>query len=199
LSQKQSTTQEQIVRLRQELEQADYSQAQDRNQGLSPTNPIEDFTKTFYNTLLLCLQDSAPIINLSPQDQANIRQWAALCPFEYGPEVYAARVMAHRIDTAWQSYAHPCEGSIPNTLARLPGKEEGLTVYPNPFVDKIMLEDSIHRIELYDMLGHCHYRQSHLQAPHSIDLSALPQGLYLLKTYNSQGKDMGQQKLLKSQ
>lgn len=139
-SQKEHSNQQEVLRIRQEVKEEALVQAQDRNQALNPQNPIEDFTKTFYSALLVWLQDSLPFENLTPQEQATVREWAALCPFEYGPEVYSARTIAHRLDTAWQSYVHPCEGSIPHTLARLQGTEEGLTAYPNPFVDELHLE-----------------------------------------------------------
>ncbi|MGC6470746.1 MAG: T9SS type A sorting domain-containing protein, partial [Flavobacteriales bacterium] len=192
VSQKQSSTQEHIVRLRQEIEQAHYAQAQDRNQGISPANPIEDFTKTFYSTLLVWLQDSAPFSQLSAQEQTTVRQWAALCPFEYGPEVYSARTIAHSLDTAWQSYAHPCEGNIPNTLARLQGTEEGLKAYPNPFVDELHIESSAQRLVFYDLRGREQHRQVLSNNTQAIRLDHLPIGIYLLKAYDEQGNQIDQ-------
>ena len=185
------------MRIRQEVKEEALAQAQDRNQALNPQNPIEGFTKTFYSTLLVWLQDSLPFENLTTQEQATVREWAALCPFEYGPEVYSARTIAHRIDTAWQSYAHPCEGDIPHTLARLPGTEEGLKAYPNPFVDELHIESTAQRVVLYDLLGREQHRQALSNNTQAMRLDHLPLGMYLLKTYDTQGNEIGQEKVLK--
>ena len=70
--------------------------------------------------LLICLILGTII---STQEQATLRH--GRLPLCDGPEVYSH----------WhgqQSFAHPCEGSIPHTLARLPGLQEGLKAYPNP-------------------------------------------------------------------
>lgn len=159
--------------------------------------PIEHFTKTFYSALLVWLQDSLPFENLTAQKQATVREWAALCPFEYGPEVYSARSIAHRLDTAWQSYAHPCEGSIPHTLARLQGTEEGLTAYPNPFMDELTLESIAQQVVLYDLLGREQHRQVLLNNTQAMRLGHLPLGMYVLKAYDGQGNVIGQEKVLK--
>ena len=105
---------------------------------------------------------------------------------------------AHRIDTAWQSYAHPCEGDIPNTLARLQGTEESLKAYPNPFVDELYIESTAQQVVLYDLLGREQHRQALSNNTQSMRLDHLPLGMYLLKGYDGQGKPIGQQTLIKT-
>ena len=70
-SQKEHSNQQEVLRIRQEVKEEALAQAQDRNQALNPQNPIEGFTKTFYSTLLVWLQDSLPFENLTTQEQAN--------------------------------------------------------------------------------------------------------------------------------
>ena len=198
-SQKESSNQKEVLRIRQEVKDENLTQAQDRTQELNPNNPIEDFTKEFYSTILNWLKDSLPFENLTAQEQATVRQWAALCPFEYGPEVYSARTIAHQIDSVWQSYANPCEGVIPQSLARTAAPNTSLTAYPNPFTHNLELQSDGDLLEVYDVMGQLHHRQKLGSSPrHSLDLEHLPVGVYFLGVFDRHGQELGKTKIIKA-
>ena len=133
--------------------------------------------------LLICLILGTII---STQEQATLRQWAALCPFEYGPEVYSARAIAH-----------PYEGSIPHTLPRLPAQQEGLKAYTNSFSHELHIESTAQRLVLYDLLGREQHQQALKENSSKQDLKHLLLGMHLLKAYDVQGNEIGQEKVLK--
>jgi hypothetical protein len=104
--------------------------------------------------------------------------------------------MARIIDQQWQDYTHPCEQDNPIVAARLsPNKE--FSLYPNPFSQELYLKGSAKSIVVYDLLGRPQHvqRLDPIEAP--LNLSNLPLGLYILKAYNAQGQEIGQEKVLK--
>ena len=140
----------------------------------------------------MLLQDKLPFANLSPNDQAKIRAWATLCPFTHGTAVYMARF----IDTAWVDYTNDWELSNPIMAARL-SPQKGLSLYPNPTTGYVRIESAGSSLAVYDLLGKEHYR-SEMHDTHSLFIQDWSQGVYVVKTYDSQGKLVGAQKLIKN-
>ena len=89
--------------------------------------------------------------------------------------------------------------SLSTNLALAEPPTKGLSIYPNPFSQELHIESKAHHLRIYDLMGKEQHRQVLSGRSQKLDLNHLPLGLYLLKTYNSQGKEMEQQKLLKSQ
>ncbi len=72
-----------------------------------------------------------------------------------------------------------------NGIANLQSPTSGLTVYPNPVVDRLTVEglNPGSRMSIYDMQGHLVFTQSSGSSDvlsNSLDLSMLPSGIYLL-------------------
>ena len=101
----------------------------------------------------------------------------------------------------------PCDTTSANEPPDIPvdSNEVGLTerpsqelsLYPNPFVDVLTLESTAQRLVLYDLLGRVQHQQALQENSSKLDLKHLPLGMYLLKTYDTQGNEIGQEKVLK--
>jgi len=67
--------------------------------------------------------------------------------------------------------------------------EKSISIYPNP-VNKVLHIDSanagIHHLEVFDLQGRLVIEASEVQG-HQIDVSALPQGIYILKLETKKG------------
>ena len=81
-------------------------------------------------------------------------------------------------------------------LTERPSQE--LNLYPNPFANRLHLQTRAASIGLYDLLGKRHHYQRLGKAQRvSLTLDDLPVGMYLLKAYDAQGNEIGQEKVLK--
>ena len=88
--------------------------------------------------------------------------------------------------------------SISTNLELAEQAMEGLSVYPNPFVNRLHIETLGSRIGLYDLLGQRHYDQKIGESKRAtLVLDDLPLGIYLIKTYDAQGRQLGVEKVLK--
>jgi len=77
--------------------------------------------------------------------------------------------------------------------------KQSLRVHPNPFSQELHIESKAHHLRIYDLMGKEQHRQVLSGRSQKLDLNHLPQGLYLLKTYNAQGQEIDQEKVLKIQ
>ena len=81
-------------------------------------------------------------------------------------------------------------------LTERPSQE--LNLYPNPFANRLHLQTRAASFGLYDLLGKRHHYQRLGKAQRvSLTLDDLPVGMYLLKAYDAQGNEIGQEKVLK--
>jgi len=75
---------------------------------------------------------------------------------------------------------------------------ESINIFPNPFTDRLHIENVGSSVGVYDMLGHCHYYQSVSETGRmTLQLEGLPVGMYLLKTFDAKGQEIGVEKVLK--
>ena len=56
-----------------------------------------------------------------------------------------------------------------------------LHVYPNPASDRVFIDGAVEGVELYDMMG----RRQMTSRSNSLDVSRLPNGVYLLRAISS--------------
>ena len=87
--------------------------------------------------------------------------------------------------------------SLSTNLALAEPPTKGLSIYPNPFSQELHIESKAHHFRIYDLMGKEQHRQVLSGRSQKLDLNHLPLGLYLLKTYNAQGQEIGQEKVLK--
>ena len=72
-----------------------------------------------------------------------------------------------------------------------------IELYPNPTTGYVRIESAGSSLAVYDLLGKEHYR-SEMHDTHSLFIEDWSQGVYVVKTYDSQGKLVGAQKLIKN-
>lgn len=87
-------------------------------------------------------------------------------------------------ETANYTYSAELMPCWPTGIPNEPAKRE-LHVYPNPVTDKLTVSFNLHNgysnVSLYNAVGALIYNNASKQPIHIIDMSGLPQGVYLLK------------------
>ena len=86
--------------------------------------------------------------------------------------------------------------SISTNLELAEQAMEGLSVYPNPTTGYVRIEGGGVELLVHDFLGRERYRAP-MNGRHSLFIHDWPQGIYMLKTLNSQGQHLATQKLIK--
>ncbi len=125
------------------------------------------------------------------QDILDLREYAALCPFKYGPGVYHARVLLLNMDTSLTIYQNICEEAVAPSMRLAapirPEKEEadnhGLKLYPNPTtgavtIDCQLKDEDVAELRIFDMSGRQVYRNNEVCGANTVELQDLSEGLY---------------------
>ena len=86
--------------------------------------------------------------------------------------------------------------SISTNLELAEQAMEGLSVYPNPTTGYVRIEGGGVELLVHDFLGRERYRAP-MNGRHSLFIHDWPQGIYIVKTLNSQGQHLATQKLIK--
>lgn len=162
------------------------------NSAVATNTNVEDNIKVV-NELTMFRAKYGLLDNVKIQQLRNI---AALCPFEEGPAVYTARALLRGIDSLRQEYMHECEKVYPSSVISRESKPEienndlvsvnnDFSVTPNPAKNMIninhngkfsdfYIEEISGKIVLSELLN------KNLNTE-QLDVSFLANGLYLAK------------------
>ena len=79
------------------------------------------------------------------------------------------------------------------------GDESWVRIFPNPAKNKITVEGNMNHstIELYDSVGTLIHKGKDVQSKRVIDISTLPQGIYIIKVLNESNNQFQVQKVVK--
>ena len=91
------------------------------------------------------------------------------------------------------------ESEIASGESHIVAEETGITIYPNPFTDTVIIDGELTNFEVkvFDALGQLVADYSGVSAPLTLDLSAIPSGLHFISVSNTQQTLMSVYKILK--
>lgn len=81
-----------------------------------------------------------------------------------------------------------CYEWIPGNAIPEVEKHSYINVYPNPASEHITVENAAGRVLIYDMMGRCIYQTNTSDKKITLDISAFPRGLYILRTDNASSR-----------
>lgn len=124
----------------------------------------------------------------------SIRYFASLCPFEYGENVYLARVVLKMTGDTTE-YSNECEVDemdMPDKSAQY-GNDENLTtlVYPNPAKDMINIETEMvlpATLTIYSTVGEELFSVQIIEEQSTINFGNIHPQLVFYKIQNSNGE-----------
>ena len=142
-------------------------------------------------------QDSSYIHQ--PEVLDSLYSWSEYCPYTHGQAVYQSRALLAEVADTLMGKTH-CE--VAYTTAQPSSKTddwqntsklEQVQIYPNPVAPGepvyLELETDAERIALYDLNGRCVKEwQGAAQSQWTLETTGLPQGLYLGRAMDSNGK-----------
>jgi hypothetical protein len=124
----------------------------------------------------------------------QLRNIAALCPFEEGPAVYSARALLRGIDSLRQEYMHECEKVYPTSSSNRESESQVLnniandkidfSINPNPAKSVITLtqKGDFKLIQISEMSGKIVFESvlNTNENAQTFDLSILSNGIYMI-------------------
>lgn len=134
-----------------------YSIADSLNKLINPENDIETLYKYVYDYLISFRQTDT----LSVAAINQLRQYAVLCPMEYGRAVYIARSILPAFDTLGTMYKSDCGDFNYKRSEQKPDNSsnpEFVNLYPNPASESVTIQFNINttngfEIDFYNYLG----------------------------------------------
>jgi len=77
--------------------------------------------------------------------------------------------------------------------------ENWINIFPNPVLNELTIKGnlSLYQIELFDSVGRIHQKISPIESTHTVDISSLPKGLYIMKVLNKTNNLVEIQKIVK--
>lgn len=165
------------------------------NNAVGTNSNVEILLKTVNELNMLRIKNG----KLESEELDELRNIAAMCPFEEGSAVYTARVLLRGIDSQRQEYMHECEKVYPSSMNSRQSEQqiskeyvklsnELISITPNPAKNNIMVTHNrmYANVTIEEISGKEVFIQALNQNINTeqIDVSNLSNGLYLVKLSN---------------
>jgi hypothetical protein len=153
--------------------------------SINTSEAIELYLKI--TNLIYLARINTPGFALNNSQQAWIDYISNLCSYEYGPSIYAARVLNALKDTTIVQYNNCAGLTTARNLASYSEKTNNILISPNPSTGKVSISvDDMADLDLevIDQLGNIVLKME-LTNSSIVDLSSARKGLYLFVIKNS--------------
>ena len=163
---------------------------------------LQEITETLspidnYKKLLLIKADMMQYGDISQVQKQTLVEIAQQCPLSGGNAVYEARDFVETTNgIAAYDDAEACRPVLPRGAGR---NMSELSIYPNPATDKITLSGMrLQSLQVCDIAGKPMIGHSNIDKDeYTIDISSLPNGVYMIKAEDNKGNKSHPSKFIK--
>ncbi|HRG58610.1 MAG TPA: T9SS type A sorting domain-containing protein [Bacteroidia bacterium] len=160
------------------------------NSAVGTNSNVEQLLKMINEINMLRIKNG----KLDYEELVELRNIAAMCPFEEGPAVYTARALLRGIDYQRQEYMHECEKVYPTSSSNRESESQALNniandevdfgINPNPAKSVITLtqKGDFKLIQISEMSGKIVFESvlNTNENSHTFELSHLSNGIYMI-------------------